>query len=66
MSDTEQILQTAIHAARTAGAMLIMRMNEGRPKEITQKGVLDYVTRADRESEEIIQTIVRDRHPEHG
>lgn len=66
MTDTDYILETAVYAARAAGDLLISRMNEGRPKGITGKGVLDYVTQADRDSEDTIREIVLSRHPGHS
>jgi myo-inositol-1(or 4)-monophosphatase len=64
--DTKHILETAVHAAREAGNLLVSRMNNGRPGGITGKGELDYVTQADRDSEDMIRGIVLSRHPDHS
>lgn len=66
MTETKAILETALLAARTAGALLVSRMSRGRPEGITGKGVLDYVTQADRDSEKTIRDIVLSRFPEHS
>jgi myo-inositol-1(or 4)-monophosphatase len=66
MIDTDRILETAVDAARTAGDLLVSRMKEGRPRGISGKGVMDYVTQADRDSEDVIREIVRSRHPDHS
>ncbi len=66
MTGTDDILKTAVDAARKAGALLVSRMAEGRPRGITEKGALDYVTQADRDSEETIRQIVLSRHPDHS
>ncbi|MBN2225448.1 MAG: inositol monophosphatase [Deltaproteobacteria bacterium] len=64
MTDTDHILETAVYAARTAGDLLVSRMKDGRPVGISGKGVLDYVTQADRDSEDTIREIVLSRHPD--
>lgn len=64
--DTERILETAVHAAREAGNLLVTRMKKGRPVGITGKGEMDYATEADRDSEELIRGIVRSRHADHS
>jgi myo-inositol-1(or 4)-monophosphatase len=66
VTDTDKIIETAVEAARKAGALLVSRMAEGRPTGITRKGVLDYVTQADRDSEEMIRRIVLARFPDHS
>ncbi len=66
MTDTDRILETAVDAARAAGELLVSRMKEGPPRGITGKGVMDYVTQADKDSEETIHRIVRSRHPDHS
>jgi myo-inositol-1(or 4)-monophosphatase len=66
VTDTEHILETAVYAARKAGYLLVSKMNDGRPGGITGKGDLDYVTQADRDSEDIIRETVLSRHPDHS
>jgi len=66
VTDIDLILETAVDAAKTAGALLVSRMAEGKPGGIAQKGLLDYVTQADRDSEETIRKIVLSRHPDHS
>lgn len=64
VTDTDRILETAVYAARTAGDLLTSRMSDGRPAGVSGKGVLDYVTQADRDSEDTIREIVLSRHPD--
>jgi myo-inositol-1(or 4)-monophosphatase len=64
--DTNNILDTAVYAAREAGNLLVSRMNAGRPGGITGKGEMDYVTQVDRDSEDMIRGIVLSRHPDHS
>jgi myo-inositol-1(or 4)-monophosphatase len=57
------IEDTAIVAARSAGAILIDRWNEAR--NVSYKGEIDLVTDSDHRSEEAIVAVVRARFPEH-
>ncbi len=57
-----QLLDTAIAAAR-AGGEVVLRHFRGADLEVRLKAENDYVTRADRESEEAIGALIRRRHP---
>src|SRR5271170_7700287 len=59
-----QFLDVAIGIAREAGA--ILRVEFGRPKEISYKGEVDIVTESDRRSEALIVSRLRDHFPGHG
>jgi myo-inositol-1(or 4)-monophosphatase len=64
--DSGALLRTALEAARLGGEIL-RRHLEGAPDlAVTEKGRNDYVTRADREAEEAVVSLIRSRHPEHG
>jgi myo-inositol-1(or 4)-monophosphatase len=58
-----QFLDTAIEAAREAGAIILS--GHARPKEITYKGDVDLVTETDRRSEAAIVARLRRDFPEH-
>jgi len=60
----EQYRRAAIEAAMEAGH----RLKElfGKAHTVTRKGVIDLVTEADLQAEEIILTRLRSRFPEHG
>jgi myo-inositol-1(or 4)-monophosphatase len=66
VTDSDYILETAVHAARAAGDLLASRTKERRPGRVTGKGILDYVTQSDRDSEDTIRKIVLSRHPDHS
>jgi myo-inositol-1(or 4)-monophosphatase len=59
-----QFLEVAADIAREAGA--ILRVEFGRPKEISYKGEVDIVTESDRRSEALIVSRLRTHFPEHG
>ncbi|HEX9014787.1 MAG TPA: inositol monophosphatase family protein [Chloroflexota bacterium] len=58
-----QLADTAVHAARAAGAILLQELSNERRVEF--KGAINLVTDADRRSEAAIVSIVRARYPEH-
>lgn len=60
----KKFLEVAVEAARDAGAML--RVEFGRPKEISYKGEVDIVTASDRRSEALITERLRKEFPDHG
>jgi myo-inositol-1(or 4)-monophosphatase len=66
VTETEQIRTTAVRAAREAGRHLMIRIDEGRAPRADEKGLLDYVTEADRESEAIIHDIIGSTFPTHS
>jgi myo-inositol-1(or 4)-monophosphatase len=61
----EEILETAVAAAQ-AGADVIKRWFRDASLEVRRKGVNDFVTRADQESEEAVLSTIRRRYPDHG
>jgi len=58
------LLDTAI-AAAAAGAAVVTRYFRGSSLDVRQKGENDFVTRADKESEEAIVQTILSRHPDH-
>ncbi len=64
--DPAALLRTALDAARLGGEVLRRNLERGGPLAVTEKSRNDFVTRADRESEEAIVSLIRSRHPEHG
>lgn len=64
--DPEALLRTALDAARLGGEILRRHLGTAGSLAVTEKGRNDFVTRADRESEEAIVSLIRSRHPEHG
>jgi myo-inositol-1(or 4)-monophosphatase len=59
-----ELLDTAI-AAAAAGAEVVSRYFRGTSLDVRQKGENDFVTRADKESEEAIVRTILSRHPDH-
>jgi len=60
-----ELLETALEAAR-AGAAVLARYFRDDALEVEHKAANDFVSRADRESEEAAVAVVRRRHPGHG
>ena len=60
----KKFLDVAVETAREAGAML--RVEFGRPKEISYKGEVDIVTESDRRSEALITSRLRKIFPDHA
>lgn len=58
------LLDTAI-AAAAAGAAVVSHYFRGTDLEVRRKGENDFVTRADKESEEAIVRTILSRHPDH-
>ena len=63
-SAVDPLLETAIAAARQAGALL--RAHWERGVAVEHKSDIDLVTAADRESEALILSILKARFPDHG
>ena len=57
-------LETARKAVLTAGRMIAG--STARPHDISRKSGFDFVTEVDRQSEEIIRTLIHDAFPDHG
>jgi myo-inositol-1(or 4)-monophosphatase len=60
----DEILETAVEAARAGGTVLRWRFGD-ESLVIDSKGVHDYVSQADRDSEAAVVAAVRRRHPAH-
>lgn len=60
----EDLLHTAVEGAR-AGGDVLRRSFRDETLAVQAKGVHDYVTAADRESEAAVVDVIRRRHPEH-
>ncbi len=63
-SDAAHFLETAVEAAREAGAILLQEFD--RPKKISYKGEVDIVTESDKRSEAIIVARLQNRFPQHS
>lgn len=67
MSEADALLEVAIHAARTAGALLVERVRHGAEREITSKSTpTDLVSEADLAAEQAIHELLRDKRPHDG
>jgi myo-inositol-1(or 4)-monophosphatase len=60
------VLEAASHAARLAGSHILDNLGKLRSSDIGLKQASDFVTRVDRESEEIIVSALRGVFPEYG
>lgn len=60
----DTLLETAVEGARRAGRVLAERFHE--PRTISYKGGIDLVTDADRASEAVLLSWLRERHPAHA
>ncbi len=58
--------EAACDIARRAGALLLRRFRDDRPNRIEVKGLHDFVTEVDRESEAIVVGELRARFPDHA
>ena len=65
-SDSEQALKVAVRAARIGGRILMRRLNKLERSQIRKKGKYDWVTDADRASEEAILAVLRKAFPAHS
>ncbi len=64
MPSPPPLLETATEAARAGGAIL-RRLFGSSALDVRRKGANDFVTRADRESEEAVVAALRGRFPDH-
>ena len=64
MSPPSPLLDTATASARAGGAVL-RRLFGDSALDVRRKGANDFVTRADRESEEAVISAIRERFPDH-
>ncbi|MGE5234632.1 MAG: inositol monophosphatase family protein [Acidobacteriota bacterium] len=61
----QQLLATAVEAARAGGEVLLRWFRSG-ALDVQVKAENDFVTRADRESENVVRAIIARRHPDHA
>ncbi len=66
MSDSQELLKTAIAAARAAVAVHREHLGRVRADDWSEKGASDFVTFVDREAEEEIVSLVRAHYPDHA
>jgi len=62
----EELLGTAIDAARAGADVILAAHRSGRRIAYTAKAQNDFVTAVDREAESAIVALIRARHPDHG
>src|SRR5213593_3475528 len=62
----EALLRTAVDAARCGGEVLRRNLGRADGLSVVAKGRNDFVTRADREAEEAVVSLIRSRHREHA
>src|SRR4028119_1860194 len=60
----EDLLETAVTAAR-AGADVLRRYFRHAGLEVSRKGQNDFVTQADKESEDAVLAVIHERYPDH-
>lgn len=64
--DKSDFLKTAVDASRIAGEVILHNIGKLSKKDIDTKQVSDFVTRVDKESEDVIIRIIKERFPEHS
>ena len=60
-----EFLGTAFRAAMLAGDLIIENLGKLSKTDINTKAASDFVTRVDRESEDLILFTIKRKHPEH-
>jgi myo-inositol-1(or 4)-monophosphatase len=60
-----EFLETAVEAARRAGKVLQRNLGTLSESDVGNKQASDFVTRVDRESEEVIVSAIREKFPSH-
>ncbi len=65
MRERNDFLNTAIKAARLAGKVILDNLGRISKKDIGRKQTADFVTRIDRESEQIIINTIKEKFPHH-
>ncbi len=65
-NDYGTYLETAVSAARSGGEVIIRNLGSLSREDIRNKKTADFVTRVDRDSEEIIITTIRKRFHDHS
>jgi myo-inositol-1(or 4)-monophosphatase len=64
-AENDAFLTTAVTAARRAGKIILENLGSLSKDDVGLKQASDFVTRADRESEEVIMGAVREQFPHH-
>ena len=62
----EALLLTAVEAARAGGEVLRRGFASAEPLQVTKKAEKDFVTRIDRDAEDAVISLIRQRHPTHA
>ena len=63
---SEKLLEFAVQLAKAAGGIQLAYFRGDRLSIETKSNVYDVVTRADRESEELIAGMIAERYPDHA
>ena len=63
--DAEAMLAVAIDAAMRGGAVISAAANDTANLKVEQKSLNDFVTRVDRESEQAVTAVIREKFPNH-
>lgn len=66
MNRSDIFLEAAVSAARRAGAIILDNLGSLSGKDIDTKQASDYVTRIDRDAEDVIVTSLKERFPDHA
>jgi myo-inositol-1(or 4)-monophosphatase len=67
VSDTEELLDIAVEAARMAGELLLARARHGAEQQVSAKSTpTDLVSEADIASQRAIRALLKERRPEDG
>lgn len=64
--DVQPILNIAIRAARSAGALIVRQLERVDSLNVTAKGRNDFVTEVDQRAEQIIIDVIHKAYPDHG
>lgn len=64
--DVQPILNIAIRAARSAGALIVRQLERVDSLNVTEKGRNDFVTEVDQRAEQIIIDTIHKAYPNHG
>jgi myo-inositol-1(or 4)-monophosphatase len=65
MGDGKEFLNAAVTAARRAGALILRNMGKLASDDVSRKKASDFVTRVDKESEQVIINTIAERFPGH-
>jgi myo-inositol-1(or 4)-monophosphatase len=65
VTEWQNLLDTASAAARLAGDLILLNLGSLSKEDITTKQAADFVTRVDREAEQLIVETIKERYPDH-